>query len=280
MYSYHRHSHSSIYGSVIINPKAFTLIELLVVISIVALLMAILLPALQRVRKQAKAVVCQANLKQWGSTLALYTEEYEGHLPRTQNCILLLRGAFPSTDDPNEDLPESINPVDTKGIDYCPMAIKSYRDGQTDGSFTAWEIELDGMPMRGSYGFNDWLFSPKFFDESTHLDRRGLHIFLLRGRASIPVILDSALPAARPIDRFTPPAWEGDLSLAWPFCINRHNGHINGLFLDWSVRKIGLKELWTLEWNRSRFDTSGPWTRAGGVQPEEWPPWMRGFKDY
>jgi len=44
--------------------KAFTLIELLVVIAIVALLMAILMPALQLVKHQAKAVACQSNLRQ------------------------------------------------------------------------------------------------------------------------------------------------------------------------------------------------------------------------
>lgn len=34
-----------------------------------------------------------------------------------------------------------------------------------------------------------------------------------------------------------------------------------------------------LQWHRS-FRTAGPWTKAGGVLPEDWPPWMRAFKDY
>jgi prepilin-type processing-associated H-X9-DG protein len=62
-------------------------------------------------------------------------------------------------------------------------------------------------------------------------------------------------------------------------CLNRHDGYVNGLFLDWSVRRIGLKELWTLKWHRD-FNTAGPWTTAGGVQPTDWPEWMQGFKDY
>jgi prepilin-type processing-associated H-X9-DG protein len=62
-------------------------------------------------------------------------------------------------------------------------------------------------------------------------------------------------------------------------CIDRHSGSVNLLMLDSSVRKVGLKELWTLKWNR-KFDTQGPWTKAGGVQPSDWPAWMRNFKDY
>ena len=62
--------------------RGFTLIELLVVIAIIALLMAILMPALQRVRKQAKGVVCKSNLRQIGLAANLYAEEYEQYVPR------------------------------------------------------------------------------------------------------------------------------------------------------------------------------------------------------
>jgi hypothetical protein len=63
------------------------------------------------------------------------------------------------------------------------------------------------------------------------------------------------------------------------FCVNRHDAFVNVLFMDWSTRKVGLKELWTLKW-RVTGNTAGPWTKGGYVQPDEWPPWMRGFKDY
>jgi prepilin-type processing-associated H-X9-DG protein len=62
-------------------------------------------------------------------------------------------------------------------------------------------------------------------------------------------------------------------------CMDRHNGGINSLFLDGSARKVGLKELWTLKWSRD-FSIAGSWTQAGGVKAEDWPAWMRRFKDY
>jgi prepilin-type processing-associated H-X9-DG protein len=63
------------------------------------------------------------------------------------------------------------------------------------------------------------------------------------------------------------------------FCLARHEGAVNVTFLDFSLRKIGVKELWTLKWHRE-FDTAGPWTKAGGARVEAWPQRVRGFRDY
>jgi prepilin-type N-terminal cleavage/methylation domain-containing protein len=59
----------------------FTLIELLVVIAIIALLMAIMMPALQRVKEQARNSICRSNLKQYGLAARMYVDDYDGSLP-------------------------------------------------------------------------------------------------------------------------------------------------------------------------------------------------------
>jgi len=62
-------------------PGGFSLIELLVVISIVALLIALLLPALSLARDSARAIKCQSRLRQIGLGLHLYAQDHDGYLP-------------------------------------------------------------------------------------------------------------------------------------------------------------------------------------------------------
>jgi len=62
------------------NPKSFTLIELLVVVAIIAVLVAMLLPALSAAREQAKRVLCQANLKELDLVFRFYAADHNDYI--------------------------------------------------------------------------------------------------------------------------------------------------------------------------------------------------------
>jgi len=267
--------------------KGFTLIELLVVIAIIAILMAILIPALNRAKKQAKVSMCLSNMHQWGLGFMMYMDDNDGLFSDDRQ----LREGFWMT---------VIRPyhADVGELRCCPEAMKPAvplggGGGASGNTFTAWgafsasalEWALDGH--YGSYGLNAWIYntSNPFAGNKDGSDYwRGYNN--VPSPSNVPLVLDCVWVDGWPFHADRPYMGDDHLERGYSgrsflgrFCINRHNGFVNGAFMDASARKLGLKELWKLKWHRN-FDTAGPYTMAGGVTPDDWPDWMRPLTDY
>ncbi len=255
--------------------RGFTLIELLVVVAIIALLMSVLLPSLHRARKQAKAVACLSNLKQWSYIWHMYTEDSNGKFNT---------GGTTAGGDAANDWPILLMPYyqDRGALTVCPAAT---RPMVVAGNFAtrAWSWDKQGWGNLkqketidvGSYGQNEWILNrtgdPYWKNRNT-----------IKEPAKVPLFFDCAYVDAYPSATAGPPTVEGDASTLneWVLaCMDRHMGYVNHLFADLSLRKVGLKELWTFKWSRT-FNTANVWTTAGGVAHDDWPAWMRAFKDY
>jgi prepilin-type N-terminal cleavage/methylation domain-containing protein/prepilin-type processing-associated H-X9-DG protein len=253
---------------------AFTLIELLVVIAIIALLMAILMPSLNRVRKQARTVTCQANLKQWSYIWHMYTEDSNGKY----NPGKSVQGG-----DAGNDWPILLMPYyrGRGALTICPAATRpmiipgpiATRAWSWDGMGWA-NLKQKDTPDQGSYGENEWICDRNYPEYWRNRNT-------IRKPQTVPLFFDCANVDAYVFDNVGPPTVEEDPSLnEWVLvCLNRHMGYVNYLFADSSVRKVGLKELWTLRWSRP-FRIDNGWTTAGGVTHDRWPLWLQSLQDY
>ncbi len=257
--------------------RAFTLIELLVVIAIIAILMGILMPTLSRVRKQARGVVCQSNLKQWGTIWSMYCDDNNGFMPTRKSD----HGRW-------IDLLYRYYQKDPK-FRVCPVAKKvAAPEGATNtltlggDAQTAWGIVAPSgerpVGTWGSYGINGWTYvcgDPVLYGKPKEFFWKTPNI---KGAAQVPLFLDCWFWCGWPDDTDSAPVEDdrsarltGDADSMNRFCMNRHSQAINAVFLDFSVRKVWLKELWRLKWSK-RFDTT---------VVVDWPQWMAGFKgDY
>ena len=274
--------------------KGFTLIELLVVIAIIALLMAMLMPALNRVRKQARKVMCLTQLKQWGLMFSLYCQDNDGKFFTGEKNGT--RSGMGSGEFWRETMRAYTKEYSTE-LWLCPQAKKPRPQGgipQAGWSFTAWETANDV----GSYGLNGWILNIKdSVGSGNRTNGWGRADADAQGRSrhwgkpdsryanDAPVFTGSWWVDSWPLETDQPPPTEagpGDTPGTNEMnrvCVDRHDGFVNAAFSDWTVRSVGLKELWTLKWHRT-YDVTGPWTKGGGVVGSDWPQWLRRYKDY
>jgi prepilin-type N-terminal cleavage/methylation domain-containing protein/prepilin-type processing-associated H-X9-DG protein len=213
------------------NLRAFTLVELLVVIAIIAILAALLLPALSHAKATAKGIACRNNLKQWGLATHLYASE---------NNDLLVAEGFPN--------PTGATQLTQGWYYYLPELI-----GLKPYSEMSWRTNADIDPgnviwicpsnPRRSNGKNLFLYCFNGIIDGTGAGNHPIKVSNVQNPAAIILFFDSKnLPAVQ-----TDPTSPGNFVHT-----NLHNGGAQFVFLDGHVQRFRNTEYWDFSANKGR----------------------------
>ncbi len=239
--------------------RAFTLIELLVVIAIIALLMAILMPALNYVRKQARSSACQSNLRQLCLAMNLYALDHDdrtmpfSHDPGRYWFHQL--APYLSAKDYKNNPEENLEGV--MKVAFCPVAKRQDRPETSfyGSAYTMWRF----MGGEGGYGLNLWLlpddpiYAPDF-------PKTNFYMKYSDAQQRVPLLGDSVWVGSWPFENDTVPDDltgevgsypHGEGYFMWRFCVDRHKKAINIGFVDSHVDRIYLQDLWIQKWHQN-----------------------------
>ena len=245
--------------------KGFTLIELLVVISVIAVLMSLMMPALGKAKAAVKDSMDLSNQHQFGLFWKLYTDEHDGKFPERGS------GSNPWGDETMNCWPYVLYnymPSMNEKIWMCPSATKPLASGGRH-PFAAWSSGGSGVTVYASYTINLWVSNEP---GTTYWCTPNV-----KGAAFAPMVVCGTWKDMEPYESDEPWAtreemvefgWEPSANEMKRACNDRHGLHVNSSFLDLSAGKIGVKHLWRTRWNR-QWDMTAPLPI--------WPPWMAKF---
>jgi len=228
--------------------RGFTLIELLVVISIIAILMAILLPSLSRTRKQAQCVACKSNLKSYGMMAFMYADDNDTRMPNAWTSFYSQRiydgepHRYCRWHNPDWDLvhpPEYAGPMwpylKGKGIHICPSfppVAKEFGPVHPE--------HVSSVPIKPNYSYS---MNSYLSDKKTLSIKRHSEIFFF-GEENLWITKPYNIYAFNDTAMCVYEVWDSFGTFHMARHSDLEDGVVNAVFLDGQVQTVNRLDSW------------------------------------
>lgn len=248
-----------IYSNGITKKRGFTLIELLVVIAIIALLLSVIMPAMNKAKEASRRVICSSNLKQLALGNFAYAQDYEDSvvLAVNSNGDLWLATILAYCENPEIKMCPSVKKEPTGNVNFSagqgPLGGQWARIDPDNGTcYEYWRSQtIDETIHISSYGMNGYAQDPenhiwgntkRFFGKTTVSMSFKIPLFA-------PDIWRSGYPSSADNANFTDTPGEFN-DMIGRFVFKRHDDRNNISFVDGHVERVYLPEMGLLKWHR------------------------------